>query len=313
MKENLVNFPRRTSLRQLRALGALTSTRSLAAAAQQLSVTPPAVTQQLNALEDALGGVPLFERSPTGARPTEAGREVLIALGRVEAALNDCVTAIEALRGMEGGRVAVGIISTAKYFAPFALAAYQRANPKVEMRVRVGNRSEMIMALENFDLDIAVMGYPPEHFPVERAVIGDHPHVIIASPDHRLAQQTSIPLREVAKELFLLREPGSGTRTLMLGLFAASDLPDGRRMEIGSNETIKQAVMAGMGVALLSAHTIAAEVADGRLAVLDVEGLPVVRQWFVVRRAERRLLPAAQALWDHLAWSGAKFLPKMAG
>ncbi len=311
MKENLVNFPRRTSLRQLRALGALTSTRSLAAAAQQLSVTPPAVTQQLNALEDALGGVPLFERSPTGARPTEAGREVLIALGRIEAALGDCVTAIEALRGMEGGRVAVGIISTAKYFAPFALAAFQRANPKVEMRVRVGNRSEMIAALENFELDIAVMGYPPEHFPVERAVIGDHPHVIIASPEHRLAQQKSIPLREVAKELFLLREPGSGTRTLMLGLFAAPDLPAGRRMEIGSNETIKQAVMAGMGVALLSAHTIAAEVADGRLAVLDVEGLPVVRQWFVVRRAERRMLPAAQALWDHLAWSGAKFLPKM--
>ena len=311
MKENLVNFPRRTSLRQLRALGAVTSTKSIAAAAQQLSVTPPAVAQQLNALEDALGGVPLFERSPNGARATEAGREVLIALGRIEAALSDCAIAIEALRGMEGGRVSVGIISTAKYFAPFALAAYQRAAPKVEMRVRVGNRSEMIAALENFELDLAVMGYPPEHFPVERAVIGDHPHVIIAAPEHRLARRTNIPLADVAQELFLLREPGSGTRTLMLDLFARSDLPDGRRMEIGSNETIKQAVMAGMGVALLSAHTVAAEVADGRLAVLDVEGLPVVRQWFVVRRAERRLLPAAQALWDHLAWSGAQFLPKM--
>src|SRR3954469_13322647 len=111
MKENLVNFPRRTSLRQLRALGAVTSTKSLSAAAQRLSVTPPAVTQQLNLLEDALGGVPLFERTAAGARPTEAGREVLIALDRVEAALRDCATAIEALQGMDSGRASVGVIS----------------------------------------------------------------------------------------------------------------------------------------------------------------------------------------------------------
>ncbi len=97
---------------------------------------------------------------------------------------------------------------------------------------------------------------------------------------------------------------------MLLGLFSRPELPIGPRMEIGSNETIKQAVMAGMGIALLSAHTIAAEVADGRLAVLDVEGLPIVRQWFVVRRSERRLLPAAQALWNHFVWSGADFLPK---
>nr|WP_294552752.1 LysR family transcriptional regulator [uncultured Rhodopila sp.] len=310
MKENLVNFPHRTSLRQLRALGAITSTKSLSAAAQHLSVTPPAVTQQLNLLEDALGGVPLFERTPTGARPTDAGREVLAALERVEAALSDCATAIQALKGMDGGRVAVGVISTAKYFAPFALAAFQRTYPNVEMRIAVGNRSEIIAALERFDLDIAVMGRPPEHFQIERAVIGDHPHVMIAAADHWLVKRKRVPLAEVAREAFLLREPGSGTRALLLGLFSRADLPLGPRMEIGSNETIKQAVMAGMGIALLSAHTIAAEVADGRLAVLDVEGLPIVRQWFVVRRSERRLLPAAQALWNHFVWSGADFLPK---
>jgi LysR family transcriptional regulator for metE and metH len=310
MKENLVNFSQRTSLRQLRALGAVTSTKSLTAAAQRLSVTPPAVTQQLHLLEDALGGVPLFERAATGARPTDAGREVLAALERIEAALSDCATAIQALRGMDGGRVAVGVISTAKYFAPFALAAFQRTHPNVEMRVAVGNRSETIAALERFELDIAVMGRPPEHFPIEREVMGDHPHVIIAAADHWLMKRQNIPLPELAREAFLLREPGSGTRTLMLQLFGSTDLPIGPRMEIGSNETIKQAVMAGMGIALISAHTIAAEVADGRLVVLDVEGLPIVRQWFVVRRSERRLLPAAQALWNHLVWSGPEFLPK---
>ena len=313
MKEKLVNFARRTSLRQLRALGAVSHTGGVAAAAEQLSVTPPAVAQQLRLLEEALGGVPLLERTPAGARPTDAGREVLAALGRVEAALADCAAAVEALRGVERSRVAVGVTSTAKYFAPFALAEFQRAHPKVEMRLLIGNRQQTVAALENFDLDVAVMGYPPEHFAVERAVIGDHPHVIIAPPDHPLARRRAIPLPGIAREPFLLREPGSGTRDLMRRLFGAADpAAAGPRMEIGSNETIKQAVMAGMGVALISAHTIAAEVRDGRLAVLDVEGLPVVRQWFAVRRVEKRPLPVAQAMWDHLARSGARFLPRIA-
>jgi DNA-binding transcriptional LysR family regulator len=319
MKENLVNFPRRTSLRQLRALGAVTSAKSISAAAQLLYLTPPAVSQQLQLLEEALGGVPIYERTPTGMRPTEAGREVLTALERIEAALTDCATAVDALRGMGGGRVSIGVISTAQYFAPFALAAFQRANPMVEIRMLVGNRSEIINGLEKFNLDLALMGYPPEHFPVERAIIGDHPHVIIAAPDHWLAKRRKIALADIGRETLLLRESGSGTRALMLGLLAAN-LPKGAetaartgaRTEIGSNEAIKHAVMAGMGVALISAHVAVAELAAGRLVALDVEGLPIVRQWFAVRRSERRLLPAAQALWEHLRRSGAGFLPKLA-
>ena len=310
MTENLVNFPRRTSLRQLRALGAVTSAKTLSAAAQLLSVSPPAVSQQLQLLEDALGGIPLYERTTTGMRPTEAGREVLTALERVEAALTDCAAAIGALRGMGGGRVSVGVISTAQYFAPFALAAFQRTHPMVELRVLVGNRAEMIAGLEKFNLDVALMGYPPEHFPLERAIVGDHPHVIVAAPDHWLVRRRRIPLADIARETFLLREPGSGSRALLLGLLSAANLPSGPRTEIGGNETIKHAVMAGMGVAMVSAHIVAADVADGRLAILDVEGLPIVRQWFAVRRSERRTLPAAQALWEHLRRSGFRFLPK---
>ena len=199
MKEKLVNFARHTSLRQLRALGAVAGTGGVTAAAAQLSLTPPAVAQQLKLLEDALGGVPLLERTPAGMRPTEAGREALAALGRIEAALEDCAAAIEALRGMEGGRVAVGVTSTAKYFAPFALAAFQRAHPGVEMRLSVGNRQQVVAALEGFELDLAVMGYPPDHFPVERAVLGPHPHVIIAPPGHPLARRRAIPLGALAR------------------------------------------------------------------------------------------------------------------
>src|SRR4051812_5424111 len=268
MKEKLNPLLRRVTLKQLRVLAAVTHSGTMSAAADALAVTPPAVTLQLRLLEETFG-LALVERTATGVRPTDAGREVLAAAERIDLALIECAEAIQALRGMDGGRVAVGVISTAKYFAPFALAAFQRTHPNVEMRVSVGNRSDIIAGLERFVFDIAMMGYPPTHFPIEKAVIGDHPHVIIAAADHWLVRHKRIALAEVARETFLLREPGSGTRALMLGLFGSADLPEGRRMEIGSNETIKQAVMAGMGIALLSAHTIAAEVADGRLKVLD--------------------------------------------
>lgn len=310
MGVKLVDFARRTSLRQLRAFGALARSGSVTGAADLLAVTPPAAAQQLRLLEEALG-VPLWEKTANGARPTDAGQEVLTALGRIEAALQDCAAAIEALRGVEGGSVAVGVISTAKYFAPFALAAFQRAYPKVQMRILVGNRRQTMSALENFETDFAITGRPPADFAIEQAVIGDNPHVIIAPPDHRLRDHRRMSLRAVAEETFLLREEGSGTRELMGRAFAEAGLPLPRRIEIGSNETIKQAVMAGMGVALLSSHTIAAEVKDRRLITLDVAGFPIVRQWFVVRRREKRLLPAAMALWDHLVAAGARFLPGM--
>jgi DNA-binding transcriptional LysR family regulator len=231
-----------------------------------------------------------------------------LAAGRIEAALAGCVQAIQALQGMEGGSISVGVVSTAKYFAPRALAAFSRAHPDVELRVGVGNRKEMLAGLDGFDLDIVVMGRPPEQAAMDLAVIGDHPHVIIAPPAHRLARRRDVTLAELANETFLLREPGSGTRMLMQRLFGEGGMP-AKRIEMGTNETIKQAVMAEMGIALLSAHTIAAEVEAGRIAVLDVRGMPMVRRWYIVKRQDKRLLPAARALWDHLVRDGAGFLP----
>ena len=310
MKDKLHPGLRGVTLRQLRALAAVVRTGTVTAAAEALAVTPPAVSQQLRLLEEHLA-VPLAERTPAGMRATAAGREVLAALGRIEAALSDCAAAIAELRGMQGGRVAVGVISTAKYFAPRALAAFMRREPGVEIRLTVGNRADILAALRELAIDIAVMGRAPEDFPVERAVIGPHPHVIIAAPDHRLAGGRLVALAALAGETFLLREAGSGTRELLRSLLAAAGLDADLGMEMGSNETIKQAVMAGMGVALLSAHTVAAELADRRLVALDVIGLPVMRQWFVVRNREKRLLPAGQALWAHLVAQGAAHLPEV--
>ena len=307
MKENLKVIARRLTLKQLRSFSAVARTGGISAAARELGVTPPAITLQLQTFEDTIG-LPLLERTRGSARPTEAGEEVLAAVARIEAELLGCLQAVRGLREVDRGRVTVGVVSTAKYFAPAALAAFTRAHPQVTISLKVGNREETIAGLESLELDLALMGRPPEDVQFEREVIGDHPHVIIAAPGHKLARAAPVPLSAMREETFLLREPGSGTRLLVHRLFG-TEMPEG--IEMGSNETIKQAVMAGMGVALLSAHTIAAELEAKRLMIVPVEGLPIVRQWFVVKRREKRLLPAARALWDHLAKEGGKFLPKL--
>jgi LysR family transcriptional regulator for metE and metH len=301
---------RHVTVRQLRTFVEVLRCGSFAAAAQALHLTPPAVTLQMRQLEDA-AGLPLLERSGARLEPTQAGVEIANAAQRVELAITDCVDALNSLRGLKGGRVSIGVVSTAKYFAPHALGAFARAFPSVEIRLEVGNRSTIVTALEANTLDLALTGRPPEHLEVDRAPIGAHPHVIVARPNHPLARRRRLAASVLANETFLVREPGSGTRNLMERFFAEAKVAPRIGMEMASNETIKQAVMAGLGIAFLSAHTVAAELADRRLALLDIAGLPVVRQWFIVRLARRRLLPAAQALRQFLIDEGEKFLPPM--
>lgn len=308
MPEPLTATLRRLSLRQLRAFATLARTGTLTAAAETLGLTPPAVLHQLRELENTLG-LPLLDRTHRRLVPTEAGREVLAAITQIDAVLADCLARLAVLRGGGEGHVAVGVVSTAKYFAPRLLAAFRRLHPTIDLALSVGNRERIITALESFEIDIAVMGRPPEHFPVIAAAFGPHPHLIIAPPDHPLAKSPALAPRDLLDETFLLREKGSGTRALLGTLFGMTGFVPPKRIEFGSNETIKQAVMAGLGIALISAHTIAAEYAEGRLALLPVEGLPIWRQWFVVRRREKRLPPAAAALWAFILEEGKSFLP----
>ena len=298
------------TLKQLRALAAVTRKGSIAGAAQELHVTPPAVSLQLKTLEEHIG-LSLLERSPDGMRLTPAGNVLLDAAQQIEGVLKTCAQSLDEMKGVSGGTARVGVVSTAKYFAPKALAAFTAEHPEVDMRLLVGNRVETVRALENYELDFAIMGTPPERFEVERSVIGPHPHVIICAADHPLAGKRGVRAADLAHETFLMREKGSGTRRLTERLFVRLDISPRVGMEITSNETIKQAVMAGLGIALISAHTTAAEVRSGRLGVIHVPGLPIMRQWYVVRRKGKSLMPAAQALWDFLAAQGAAFLPRL--
>ncbi len=305
-------FAKDVTLRQLRALAAVHRHKSVTAAANQLHLTQPAVTLQLRALQD-LAGLPLIQRTPEGMQLTDAGREMLAHAERIEAALAACDASLEMISGKTAGRVAIGAVSTAKYFVPFMIAGFSKLYPEIEVTLTMGNRQEIGAALRDYALDIAIMGRPPDGIDMNRHLIGDHPHVIIAPTSHRLARTSKRALAALGGETFLTREPGSGTRSLMEQLFERAGFQPKIGMAMSSNETIKQAVIAGLGIAFISAHTVATELDERRLVVLDVDGLPVIRQWFVVNRNDKMLLPPAQAMLDFLGAEGATFLPRLQG
>jgi LysR family transcriptional regulator, low CO2-responsive transcriptional regulator len=296
------------TLRQLRALAAVASSKSVTEAADRLHLTQPAVTLQLKNLRE-MAGLPLLQRTPDGMVATDAGRALLHLGERIATALADCDQALDMIAGLSGGRVAIGAVSTAKYFAPFAMAAFSKRYPLIELKLTIGNREEVMQGLRDFSLDVAITGRPPPDLELEKRLIGDHPHLVIAPAGHRLAGAGSVDVSALARETFVIREPGSGTRALMEGLFQSEGVKPTIGMEISSNETIKQAVMAGLGIAFISLHTVASELKDGRLVVLPIAGLPIMRQWFVVRRADKVLLPPAQALMDFLGAEAGRFLP----
>lgn len=300
---------RNLSLRQLRTVNAIAESGKIVNAAKALGLTPPAVTIQLKQVEDEIG-LPLFDRTSEGMRPTAAGLAVVETAQALEERLRVLGDEIDAIKGVRAGSLRLGVVSTAKYFAPRLMAAFMKEFPAVDMRLLVGNRAETIDSLRNHEVDIALMGRPPRDLPVRASAFGDHPLVIIAPPEHPLASARDISRGRIARESFLVREPGSGTR-ISLEIFF-SGLPgrvDDLGVEMGSNETIKQAVMAGLGIAFISAHTIASEVEAGRLVILDVTGMPIRRQWFAVMRSDRAASPAMATFLDFLMRKGAMHLP----
>jgi DNA-binding transcriptional LysR family regulator len=302
-------FTKQLTIRQLRALAAVQAAGSITAAAHQLHLTQPAVTLQLRNLQ-ALAGLPLIQRTGDGIRLTDAGREVRLLSDRIEAALLDCEQSLDMIAGRSSGRVSIGAVSTAKYFVPFAIAAFSKRFPKIDVTLQIGNREDIRDALRGYDLDIAVMGQPPADIEVEMRLLGKHPHIIVAAAGHPLARKRKLAAGDLADETFITREPGSGTRMLMEQFFQRTGLKARIGMEMDSNETIKQAVIAGLGIAFISRHTVSNELQSRRLIALKVVGLPVMREWHAIRRADKILLPPARAMLDFLGEEGSRYLPK---
>jgi len=298
---------RHVTLRQLRVFEAVARHRSFSRAAGELHLTQPAVSMQVKSLEQQTG-MPLFEQIGKKIFLTEAGQELYARAHAVARELDAAEEALDAMRGLAHGTLTVGIVSTGKYFAPQLLGRFLKAHPGVTLKLSVNNREVMLRELANNEVDLAITGRPPQDLDTVAVPFARHPHVVVAATDHPLAGRKRVPLARVAEEPFIMREPGSGTRGLVERLFAEHGLPLKVGMEMPSNETIKQAVMAGMGVSFLSLHTIALELETKRLAVLDVVGLPIVRDWYVVHLGAKRLSPVAEALKRFLVEEAAKHL-----
>lgn len=297
------------TLRQFRTLSAIHAHGKIVNAAKVLRLTAPALTLQVKQAEAEMG-VALFDRTANGMRPTTAGLACIEAAQAIEEKLRVLDDQISAIRGIRKGSLVVGAVSTAKYFAPQLFAGFMREYPDVDMKLVVGNRAETISSLKNHKIDVALMGHPPRDLDVRAVVFGEHPLVIVSSPEHPLAAKRRISKERISREHFIIREPGSGTRISFERFL--SEVPgrlEDPGTEMDSNETIKQAVMAGLGVAFISAHTIASEVEARRLTVLDITGLPIRRQWFAVVRSDRTATPVMAAFQDFLTQKGTLYLP----
>lgn len=281
------------TLRQLKVFEAVARHLSFSRAAEELHLTQPAVSMQVKQLEEQ-AGLPLTEMVGKKVFLTGAGEEVARHARRIAQQLREAEEALDAIKGVRGGRLSIGVISTAKYFAPRLLAEFRRRQPGIEINLSVSNRETVVRQLADNEIDLAIMGQPPQEFATVAEAFADHPLVFIAAPDHPLAGRKQVAAKLLNDETFLIREPGSGTRATMERFFADAGIAPRHVLEMVGNETIKQAVMAGLGLAFISSHTVSLECEVGRLVRLPVAGTPVVRRWFVVHRAEKELLPVAE-------------------
>lgn len=300
------------TLKQLRALDAVARGGSLTAAGQALGLTTPAIHTQIKALEEAVEARLLQRASDGGGSElTEAGQALRETAWRIEDALSQGAANLAALARGHAGRVTLGVVSTAKYFAPRLVKLLQQSHPDIEIALRVGNREAIIEGLERGAFDLAIMGRPPRRPAVLAEPLGPHPHGLVAAPDHPLAGQ-GLLIDALFEQVFLSREEGSGTRILMARWL--DRVGEGRSYEtlqMDSNETIKQAVMAGLGIAFLSLHTVTEELASGRLVELLAPGLPIERHWFVVRPEAQTPRAVAERLWAAIGALGGSFLPHL--
>lgn len=300
------------SLKQLRALAAINESGSLTSAAESLGLTPPAVSTQLKLLEENLGTRLVMRGNDGKTSLTSAGQEVLRSVQQIESTLTNCYEKVKSIRAGKIGYIAIGVVSTGKYFAPRLVAGFQKANPEIQVGLRIGNREEIITQVMDGAVDVAIMGRPPRAPVVTAEILGPHPHVFIAPPGHKLATGRDVLPDDLLEETFLTREPGSGTRILMERLL--DRLGEGRpykTVSVGTNETIKQAVMAELGIAFISGHTVASELHDGRLVQIKAPGVPITRQWFLMHRRDMPLTAVTEKFRQFIVEQKGSYLPKL--
>ncbi|HFD78888.1 MAG TPA: LysR family transcriptional regulator [Gammaproteobacteria bacterium] len=295
------------TLRQLKIFEAVARLLSYTRAAEELHLTQPAVSMQVKQLEAGVG-LPLFEQLGKRIYLTEAGREMERYAHRILHTLEEAEQVFDELRGLERGRLHITVASTANYFVPQLLAAFCQRHPGVQVSLDVTNREGLLAALEDNVTDLVIMGKPPREMDLVAETFMDNPLVAIAAPSHPLAGERDIPLERLQQETFLIREKGSGTRSATERFFVEHGLSLSSTMEMSSSESIKQGVEAGLGLGLLSLHTLEMELALKRLVILDVRELPILRKWYIMYRAGKRLSAVATAFKQFVSNESASIL-----
>jgi DNA-binding transcriptional LysR family regulator len=282
------------TFRQLRVFAEVARQGSVQRAAEALHLTPPAVSMAVKEVEHQVG-LSLFDREGRRLSLSTAGEYFLVYARRLLATLKEAEDAMARFTRAESGQLTIGMVSSAKYFLPALLAQFHAEHPAVEVRLKLGGREELVALMRTGEVDLSVMGRPPKDWPNRAEPFAAHPHGLITAPGHAFAQREQVAASALAREPFIVREVGSGTRAALEEYLAHHHLQPLFVMEMNSTEAIKQAVMAGMGVSLVSLHTVGLELANGLLAVPEVEGLPLMRRWNVVNAAGKLLSPAAEA------------------
>lgn len=297
----------RLTLRQLNIFDSVARNASYSAAAREMFLSQPAVSMQIKQMEEEIE-LPLFERKGKKTSLTPAGEELLRYSRGIHRQLDELELVFDEIKGLKRGRLHLTMASTASYLGPHLLAEFHHRFPDVEMRLNVTNRAGLLEALDNNTTDMAIMGKPPEGRGLEGIPFMDNPLGIIAWPEHPLAKRKKIPLSEIASERFIVREGDSGTRMAAEKFFAQHNIELIAGMEMNRSEAIKQAVEAELGLGIVSLHTIEIELELGMLIVLDVEDFPIMRQWHIVHRQDKRFAAIPEAFKDFVLENAQEML-----
>jgi DNA-binding transcriptional LysR family regulator len=287
-----------TTFRQLEIFEAIARLGSFTRASEELFLTQPTVSMQMKKLSEMVG-VPLIEQVGKKIYLTEDGQELAQATREIFGIMDRFTMTVAERQGLKKGQLRLMAITTASYFAPRLLGEFAKLYPGIEVSLRVTNKEQVLASIANNLDDLYLLGQPPEDMEIESTPIMDNPIIVLAAPDHPLAKEKNISLERLAQEPWLMREKGSGTRNAIERRFAELGITVRPRLELGSNEAIKQAILTGLGISALSRHTLMLN-QPGQFAILDVQGFPIIRHWYAIYPAGRQLSVAARAFLDYL-------------
>ncbi len=300
---------KQATLHQLQILEAIAKHGSFTRAAEELNLTQPTISQQIKRLTTTIG-MPLFEQLGKQVHLTAAGRAVLAASSTISERFAQLEIVIDELKGLKQGRINLVASTTTKYFVPRLLGTFHRKHPDIELNLQITNQEGVLARLAKNQDDLYFTGRPPKDLDIQLRPILENPLVVVASSSHPLASQKNIPIDRLATESFIFREAGSGTRLVVEQFLAENRVSVKTILELSSNEAIKQAIAGELGISVLSQHALALEDRDGLLTILDVEGFPIQRHWYVIYPSGKQLSVAAQTFLNFAIAEGREVIDR---